>query len=169
MAGVAGCVSILLINLFNRRMKFKDLLDACSDAVKSSIMVVMCCAAAGIIISTFQYSGLSSKFTTLILSLSGGNLYVMLALVMFTCIILGMGIPITAVSYTHLDVYKRQPPRPRPMKRPLWIKERTRLGTCLLYTSTSERHTVRTSSSNRLWKRRLLDLRCLLCCKKWHY
>ena len=95
MAGLAGCVAILLVNFANRRMKLSDMVDACSDAIRSSIMVVMCCAAAGIIISTFQYSGLSSKFTTLILSMSGGNLYVMLFLVMLTCIILGMGIPIT--------------------------------------------------------------------------
>lgn len=95
MAGLAGCLAILAINIFNRRMRLNDLLDACTDAIKNSIVVVMCCAAAGIIISTFQYSGLSSKFTTMILSVSGGNLYLMLALVMVACIVLGMGIPIT--------------------------------------------------------------------------
>ncbi|MBK5103632.1 MAG: TRAP transporter permease [Burkholderiales bacterium] len=62
------------------------------------IPVAMACACAGIIIGVITLTGLGLKFSSLVVTLSGGNLFVALVLTMVASLVLGMGLP-TAAAY----------------------------------------------------------------------
>ena len=64
--------------------------------MKSAVPISIACAAAGIISGILSITGLGSKLSIFIISLSGGIPLVGLVLTMFAAIILGMGLPTTA-------------------------------------------------------------------------
>jgi len=64
--------------------------------VKSAVPISIACAAAGIISGTLSITGLGSKLSIFIISLSGGIPLAGLLLTMVAAIILGMGLPTTA-------------------------------------------------------------------------
>jgi len=59
-------------------------------------MIASICACAQIIIAILSHTGLGVKISTTIIDLSGGSLFLTLALTMVTCIVLGMEVPTTA-------------------------------------------------------------------------
>ena len=69
---------------------------AITEGAKAVIPIAIACAAAGIIAGTLGITGLGSKISGLIVSASGGVIFVALILTMLTAIILGMGLPTTA-------------------------------------------------------------------------
>lgn len=69
---------------------------AITEGAKAVIPIAIACAAAGIIAGTLGITGLGSKISGLIVSASGGYVFVALVLTMLTAIILGMGLPTTA-------------------------------------------------------------------------
>lgn len=75
---------------------FKKSALAIIDGAKAVIPIAVACAAAGIIAGTLGITGLGSKISGLIVSASGGYVFVALVLTMLTAIILGMGLPTTA-------------------------------------------------------------------------
>ena len=68
------------------------------NGVDAVIPVATACACAGIIIGIITLTGLGLKFSSLVISLSGGNLFLALILTMIASLILGMGLP-TAAAY----------------------------------------------------------------------
>ena len=64
--------------------------------VRNVIPISIACAAAGIISGILSITGLGSKLSIFIISLSGGIPLIALMLTMVTAIILGMGLPTTA-------------------------------------------------------------------------
>jgi TRAP transporter 4TM/12TM fusion protein len=78
------------------RMGWREILTALRRGAEQSISVAVPCAAAGIIIGVIVQSGLGLKFTTLILTVSGGMMLPTLALSMLVCLVLGMGMPTTS-------------------------------------------------------------------------
>jgi TRAP-type uncharacterized transport system fused permease subunit len=77
-------------------MGVREIVIALRRGAEQSIAVAVPCAAAGIIIGVIVQSGLGLKFTTLILTLSGGLMLPTLLLAMVVCIVLGMGMPTTS-------------------------------------------------------------------------
>lgn len=98
-AGLYGIVAVFVVSFFRKdtRMTPKKLFEALNLGAKSSISVAVACACAGIIIGVLRLTGLGLKFTSAIMSISGGNVLIALILTMVASIILGMGIPPTAV------------------------------------------------------------------------
>ena len=70
---------------------------AISNGIKSAVPVAVSCAAAGIIVGIVNLTGLGVKFSSSLISLSHGSIPVALVLTMFASIILGCGLPTTAV------------------------------------------------------------------------
>ncbi|HDK25620.1 MAG TPA: TRAP transporter large permease subunit, partial [Candidatus Atribacteria bacterium] len=62
----------------------------------SAVPIAIACASAGIIAGILSMTGLGSKFSTLIIHISGGIPLVALLLTMVASLILGMGLPTTA-------------------------------------------------------------------------
>jgi TRAP transporter 4TM/12TM fusion protein len=78
-------------------------IEALEIGARNALPVSVACAVAGIVVGVVGLTGLGLKFSSLMLSLSGGNLLVALLLVVIASLILGMGLPVTA-SYIVLIV-----------------------------------------------------------------
>ena len=78
-------------------------LDAFVIAGRNALPVSLACAVAGIIVGIVGLTGLGLKFSGLMLSLSQGNLFLALILLLLASLVLGMGLPVTA-SYVVLIV-----------------------------------------------------------------
>lgn len=81
-----------------RKMGFKKIGDTLAYSAKGIASVACACACAGLVIGIINLTGLGLKVSTLIISLSRGNVIFALILSMITAIIFGMGLP-TTVSY----------------------------------------------------------------------
>jgi TRAP transporter 4TM/12TM fusion protein len=79
------------------------LLAALEAGARNAVPVSLACAVAGIVVGVVGLTGLGLKFSSLMISFSGGNLLLALVLVMIASLILGMGLPVTA-SYIVLVV-----------------------------------------------------------------
>ena len=77
--------------------------DAFVLAGRNTLPVSLACAVAGIIVGIVGLTGLGLKFSGLMLSLSQGNLFLALILLLLASLVLGMGLPVTA-SYVVLIV-----------------------------------------------------------------
>jgi len=89
----------LLVSCFSKenRPTPKKLLKICVDSGKGIISVAMACATAGIIIGCLSLTGLAVKLSSILVSLAGGKLYILMLLIAIVGIILGMGLPTTGV------------------------------------------------------------------------
>ncbi len=74
------------------------ILKSLDNGARTATTVVIAVAAAGIIPGVIATTGLGPNLTSLILSLSGGSLVLLLFITAISCIILGMGMP-TTVTY----------------------------------------------------------------------
>lgn len=94
--------SILLILVLSwlrsdTRMTPKRILDALEAGSRDNMAIAAACAAAGIIVGVVSATGLGVKFSSLLNALSGSNPVLALVLTMVAALILGMGLPPTAV------------------------------------------------------------------------
>ena len=82
------------------RMSAVDMLSAMEEAAREAVSVSVACACAGIIIGCVFVSGLGLKLTTILVTISGGHLLLLLFLTAIVAMILGMGLTTTAVYIT---------------------------------------------------------------------
>nr|WP_099867813.1 TRAP transporter permease [Pararhizobium haloflavum] len=89
---VAGLV---LVNAFVKggRATLADCRDALADGAKNALPVAIACAMVGVIIGILTLTGAASTFASFIVRVGEANLFLSLVLTMFTCLVLGMGIP----------------------------------------------------------------------------
>lgn len=86
-----------------KNMTVRNILAAFENALKSIAPVAAACALAGIIMGAMSLTGFGLKISSLIETLSGGNLLFALVLSMIASILLGMGLP-TSAAYMVLAV-----------------------------------------------------------------
>jgi TRAP transporter 4TM/12TM fusion protein len=105
MAGFVAILSLYVTALFRRRSRisFRTLLKTLEQGARNAVIVAMACAAAGIIVGIVNLTGTGLHFSSLVVSLSQGIPLLALALVAFTSLLLGMGLPVTA-SYIVLII-----------------------------------------------------------------
>ena len=90
------------------RLSFLDILSCLEKGARSAISVIMACAIAGIIVGSISMTGLGIRFSKFAVEMSGGNVYILLVLIMFASLILGMGMPTTS-AYIILAVLATPP------------------------------------------------------------
>jgi TRAP transporter 4TM/12TM fusion protein len=83
------------------RMSPKKIIDALAETGTGSVMVSTACAIAGIVIGVVLLTGMGTKITTLVVSLSAGSMIVALPVIMLASLLFGMGLP-TVVCYVLL-------------------------------------------------------------------
>jgi TRAP transporter 4TM/12TM fusion protein len=76
------------------RMSISKIISAIELGVRNTSMISITCAAAGIIVGAISLSGLGVKFSSMLYSIAGENLFLLLFLTMISAIIMGMGMPI---------------------------------------------------------------------------
>ena len=91
---------ILLIGFLflpkGKKLNVQKVFEALEGSAKDMLSVAMACSVAGLMIGVLTKTGLGLKFTSILLSVSGGAKLPTMILTMVCCIILGMGLPTTA-------------------------------------------------------------------------
>jgi len=93
-----ACVFVFACSMFRKETRFtpKKFIDTMIDASKGSLMVGATAGTIGIIMAGISLTGLGVKFSSVILGISQGNLFLTLILIIFISIIVGLGLTITA-------------------------------------------------------------------------
>jgi len=107
-AGKAGMGAVVLTFLVGAipketRPTFRGILTCIEETGRTLLDIVVIVALAGLVIGALQLSGFTFKISLLLVTVSGGNVLLLLALTAIVCIILGMSLP-TAVVYITLAV-----------------------------------------------------------------
>ncbi|MBI5969335.1 MAG: TRAP transporter permease [Deltaproteobacteria bacterium] len=77
------------------RLNFKKLVAALRKGATGALQVAAVCACAGIVICIVSITGLGLTFSSVLIQLAHGNLFLLLILTMIASLILGMGLPAT--------------------------------------------------------------------------
>lgn len=98
LSGLIGILACIVVSMFKKenRMTISRILNALYKSAQGGIMICAALGGAGLIVIAVTYSGLALSFSSLVISLSHGSLFISLLLVAIACIILGMGVPSTA-------------------------------------------------------------------------
>jgi TRAP transporter 4TM/12TM fusion protein len=83
------------------RMMPSKIFSALAKTGFNSVMVACACATAGIVIAVVLLTGMGAKITSLVITLSGGQLVLALPIIMLASLLFGMGLP-TVVCYVLL-------------------------------------------------------------------
>lgn len=99
-SALLATASIPLVMIFDRKKRFtlQDIPASLKLAGLNAISIVSGCACAGIVVSMVSLTGIGVVFGDIMISASGGNLFLALLFTAIACIILGMGLP-TSASY----------------------------------------------------------------------
>lgn len=107
-AAIIATLSAIAVSLLNNlvghvkhvkledRMTVTKFFNALENGARNTLSVAVACGIAGIIAGVVTMTGLGQIFISAIVSVAGGKMIIALILTMFTCILLGMGVPTTA-------------------------------------------------------------------------
>ncbi len=97
-AGFWSIWAVMGMSFFRRetRIGFKKFISALKQGAMTSREVALACACAGIIIGVVTQTGLGLKFSTLVIEACKGELILALVAVMFTSMIMGLGLTTSA-------------------------------------------------------------------------
>jgi TRAP transporter 4TM/12TM fusion protein len=100
-AAIVATVVMLAIGMarayHGKRLRPSDVLGSLAGTGRSAADLFMTLAAAGFVIGVLNATGLSFALTQLLVTLGGENLFVLLAVAFVVSVVLGMGMPTTAV------------------------------------------------------------------------
>lgn len=96
--------SLIVVSLFKKenRLTLPKLADALSSGAQGMMPIIPLCAVIGILVGAVEITGAGTAFTSRVLSISGGNIFVLLLMSALAAFLLGMGM--TAVSVYLLTV-----------------------------------------------------------------
>ncbi len=91
-------LSCIGISWFNKetRMGPKEIWEATLTGANNTLIIGATLGVIGIIVGTISLTGIGLKFSDIIISLAGGNLFAAIMLVALASLVLGMGVPVTA-------------------------------------------------------------------------
>jgi TRAP transporter 4TM/12TM fusion protein len=97
-AGLVSILAVIFSSFLRRktRMGFFKIIEGMSRGAQSSVSIAAICACAGIIVGVVSITGLGIKFSSVVIGLSHGSLFLCLLFTAVICIFLGMGLPTTA-------------------------------------------------------------------------
>jgi len=95
-----GIATVLVLSVIRAETRFnlKRLADTLEAAAKNALMISSCCACAGIVVAVIALTGVGYKFINFVTMLAGDSLLLLMVCLMFTSMILGMGVP-TSPAY----------------------------------------------------------------------
>lgn len=99
MVAVFGAIATALVSMLHKssRLTPRKVYEAFAETTSKTVGVTAACAAAGLVIGGLGMTGLAAKFSSLILVVSGQELFVSLLLAAAVTILLGMGMPTPSV------------------------------------------------------------------------
>ncbi len=87
---------MVIAQFFPQHRGIRNLVSSLVDGGKGSIEVAVACAVVGIVLGAITQTGLGIRLSSLLISWSGENIYILLILTMVSSLIMGMGLPTTA-------------------------------------------------------------------------
>ena len=94
------CVLLILVLTAikkSTRMNWKKIKDSLYAGSRDALSIAAACACAGIIVGVVSSTGLGVKFSSMLMQMAGSSQWMALVLTMIAALILGMGLPPTAV------------------------------------------------------------------------
>lgn len=97
-AAYAMALILILDVIFSKDRKHmpKKFLEAVAKGMRSMISVAAACACAGIIVGVISLTGIGTKFSSFMISIANGNMFLALLMTMVAALVLGCGLPTTA-------------------------------------------------------------------------
>jgi TRAP transporter 4TM/12TM fusion protein len=96
-AFAATLATVFLSFLFpSMRQNWRKFFNVLSSAGESVVFIAIMCAIAGLVVGVLGLTGLGSSLSQNLVQLAGGNVWLLLFFSAFGCILLGMGVPVTA-------------------------------------------------------------------------
>lgn len=97
-AAAIALLSTIVVSWFKKetRMGVKPILDAIAAGTLRIASLAAAVGAASLVVGGLTVTGLSNKFLSIILGISGSSIIIALLLVMLVCLLLGMGVPTPA-------------------------------------------------------------------------
>jgi len=98
-ASFAGVMLVILTSFLTKetRLNIRGFMRALELGAISSLSVIAACACAGLIVGSITLTGIGLKFADLVVAISRGNVYLASFMAMFASIVMGMGMPTTAL------------------------------------------------------------------------
>jgi TRAP transporter 4TM/12TM fusion protein len=98
LVGVSGCAAVVVASWLraHTRIRLERIGRALAQGAVLAVPISVACAVAGIVVGTIGQTGIGLQFTESVVALSGGHLWLALALVGLAALVLGMGLPATA-------------------------------------------------------------------------
>jgi len=98
-AGMATVIVTFMVGALHKetRPTLQGILTCIEETGRTLLDIVVITALAGLVIGALQLSGLTFKLSLILVTLSAGNVLVLLALTAIVCIVLGMSLPTTVV------------------------------------------------------------------------
>lgn len=105
-AAYVGVLSTIGLSWLRARTRMgpRAIVDAFELGARRIAPIAAALFMAGLIVGTIELSGLGLRFTSILLSVTGGSLFFTMLLVMLSCIILGMGLP-TSAAYMIVAIF----------------------------------------------------------------
>ncbi|WP_157016878.1 TRAP transporter permease [Mesorhizobium xinjiangense] len=97
-AAFSGALSTVLLSLFlpKWRRSLLGYLRTIAAAGEAAVFIAIMCAVAGIVVGSLGLTGLGSNLSQNLVEISGDSVWMLLMFSAFGCIVLGMGVPVTA-------------------------------------------------------------------------
>jgi len=91
--------AVILVSMLRKanRLTLRTFADALEASGQGILEISVVCGIAGFIIGVVMFTGLGFSLTQVLVTLCGGNLFLLLIFAAIMCIILGMGMPIVTV------------------------------------------------------------------------
>jgi TRAP transporter 4TM/12TM fusion protein len=104
-AGLVGIVTVVVASWFTRRHRMgpREILDALYTGTRNAAATAVILMTAGIVVGIAGLTGVGITFSSMILVLSGDNLFLAVVLIALASLILGMGLPVSA-AYVMLAI-----------------------------------------------------------------
>jgi TRAP transporter 4TM/12TM fusion protein len=99
LSAMGASIVIIAVSYFKKqtRIGLNKFGEGLKTTATSMMMIAVMCATAGIIVGSVQLTGLAFRLSGLLTAIAGGNIAILLVLTAVVAIILGMGMPTSAV------------------------------------------------------------------------
>ena len=93
----ASIIGIIVLSFLRKstRLNLNKFISALAGGARSALVVAVACALSGLVVGCIYQSGIGVRFTSIVVTLSGGNILIALIAAMIAAIILGMGMPLS--------------------------------------------------------------------------
>lgn len=88
-------ISVIVVSMFKKetRLTPAKIIQCLINGAKGCVGVALACACSGIVVGIINYTGVGTRLSSALVTLSGNSVYLALLLTAVSCLILGMGLP----------------------------------------------------------------------------